>query len=202
MFTVTTGIPALKFNQPSTQQEFRAFFLGRGWSKHEAELPPSLIPKLKMRSYILPPSTSSYRVAQLSTRKTWTFVSEFLIILSIIKIRTQAGNQSFNDSLLCEESLFSSEQAAVAFPDTNLLDAQAWVCLRLQLLRQNCLAGCKFERRNTAKWWRIVTTLFKSRSLWTVVCDKMERKFQNWRKPNGCTQLTNKTSIKQNFSIL
>jgi len=40
----------------------------------------------------------------------------------IIKFRTQAGNQTFNDSLLCEESLFSPDQTAVVFPDTNLLD--------------------------------------------------------------------------------
>jgi len=55
MFTVTTGIPALKFNQLSTQQEFRAFSLGLRRSRHEAELPSSLIPKLKMRSAIFNP---------------------------------------------------------------------------------------------------------------------------------------------------
>jgi len=52
MFTVTTGIPALKSNQPSIQQEFKAFSLGLGRSRHEAELPPSVISKLKMCSAI------------------------------------------------------------------------------------------------------------------------------------------------------
>jgi len=37
----------------------------------------------------------------------------------IIKIRTQAENQSLNDSFLYEETLFSTDQTAVAFPDTN-----------------------------------------------------------------------------------
>jgi len=48
------------------------------------------------------------------------FLTEYFILQLIIKIRIQAGNQSFNDSLLYEESLFSSDQTAVAFLDTNL----------------------------------------------------------------------------------
>jgi len=109
------------------------------------------------------------------------FLSEYLILHSIIKIRTQAGNQSFNDSLLYEESLFSSDQTAVAFPLYKL----NWTVLGLSCLAAATSPSKVFSGMQDRKAQRIKVmscfydTLFKLRGLLSVVCDKMKKKFQN-----------------------
>jgi hypothetical protein len=150
--------------------------LGLLRSRHEAELPPSLKPTSRLRSAIFYPLVRLHFVA---LKENQNVLSECFITQLILKIRTQAGNQIFSDSLLCEKVCFHPTRPQWLFLIPTYWTALTFSCLATTTSPSKVFSGMQDPKAQHIKVMSCCyDTLFQSRSLLTVVCDKMKKSFQ------------------------